>query len=116
MQRFVGPHRVVKAFPEKSLYELDIDPARRIFRYFHADKLRPYLSNNSNVDAQSPVDSPPRPRVTFRDMSPYIQDIIGHRFKHKQLEFKIHWIDQPRRHATYIGPESISNLSHIHNY
>ncbi|EPQ50046.1 hypothetical protein GLOTRDRAFT_21152, partial [Gloeophyllum trabeum ATCC 11539] len=49
MPRFDGPYRVTDAFPERSVYTLDLPNTPNIFPEFHAKHLVPYHANDPQL-------------------------------------------------------------------
>ncbi|KAJ3480303.1 hypothetical protein NLI96_g8442 [Meripilus lineatus] len=58
MVRYDGPYKILRAFPDSSVYTLDLPDTMKIFPTFHASLLKPF---NSNDDALFPGRSHPKP-------------------------------------------------------
>lgn len=93
LPKFVGPYRVVKAIPETSNYVLELPDElvkRRIVPRFHVSLLRPHFEND---DAMFPN----RTSIDAYDFGApneaewLVDEIIGHRWKGKTLEFQVRW-------------------------
>ena len=92
--KFVGPYKVLEAWPEESKYELELPTAlqnRRIVPTFHVSLLRPY---NAHDDALFPNRVQPEPYDFGApdDQEWFVDEIIGHRWNDdKKLELEVRW-------------------------
>ena len=91
--KFVGPWKVMKAWPGTSTYELELPTAlreRRIHPKFHISLLRPYNASN---DALFPNRIQPEPYDfgTDDDQEWFVDEILGHRWDGRDLELEVRW-------------------------
>ena len=92
--KFIGPYRVLEAFPEVSNYVLELPAAlvkRRILPRFHVSLLRPYHASN---DLMFPNRSRPEPYDfgADNDQEWFVEDLLGHRWTaENELEFEVRW-------------------------
>jgi hypothetical protein len=91
--KYIGPYRVTKATPSTSNYDLELPPElvrRRVHLRFHINRLKPHHPND---DALFPNQQSPDP-YNFGapgDAEWYIDEIIGHRWKGRNIEFLVKW-------------------------
>lgn len=89
--KFVGPYRVVKAIPEKSVYELELPEElvrRRVHNRFHASLLRPHFAND---DTKFPGRTHPD-AYDFGapdDVKWHVEEIVDHRKRGGKWEFLV---------------------------
>jgi len=91
--KYVGPYKITKAIPSTSNYELELPMERikqQIHNRFHMSLLRPHNSNNDML-------FPSRRKVQPYDFGTpdesewYVNKIIGHRWKGRNIEFLVKW-------------------------
>jgi hypothetical protein len=89
----VGPYKIPEAIPEKSVYRLELLAAlqeRRITPTFHVSVLKPHVESE---DAAFPNQSQPEP-YDFGiedDHEWFVDEIVGHRWTGKKIEFEVRW-------------------------
>lgn len=92
--KYIGPYRVLEAYPKTSTYTLQLPTAlqtRRINPTFHASLLRPYYPSD---DALFPNRAHPEPYDfgAADDQEWFVDDILGHRWTPDgHLEYEIRW-------------------------
>ena len=92
--KFIGPYKVLEAFPETSDYILELPEAlraRRIHSKFHVALLRPYHASD---DALFPNRVHPEPYDFGApdDQEWFVDEITAHRWVNgKNLEFEVWW-------------------------
>jgi hypothetical protein len=93
MPKFIGPYRVVNAFPESSTYELDLPEGlkkHRINARFHATRLRKHEPNDD-------VLFPNQEDKVWYDFGDdeeeewLVDAITGHCWIRKRIEFEVRW-------------------------
>lgn len=91
--RYIGPYKVVKSFPESSVYELDLPESlrkRRIHARFHANLLRRHEPNDD-------IRFPHRDVKSYYDFGDdekeewLVDEITGHRWDGGKIEFEVRW-------------------------
>lgn len=91
MVRFDGPYTVLHAYPETSVYTLDLPNTMKIFPTFHASLLKRFIPND---DAMYPSRAHPRPGpvVTPDGVEEWeVEDIIDHRKRGCGYQFLVRW-------------------------
>ncbi|KIP01165.1 hypothetical protein PHLGIDRAFT_60406, partial [Phlebiopsis gigantea 11061_1 CR5-6] len=58
MVRYDGPYRIVQAWPDTSVYTLDLPPHLNILPTFHASLLRPWIDNDNALFPSRRLDQP----------------------------------------------------------
>jgi hypothetical protein len=91
--KFVGPWKVIRAWPETSTYELELPTAlrqRRSHPKFHVSLLWPYNTSN---DALFPnrVQSEPYDFGAMDDQEWFVEEILGHRWDDRELMLEVRW-------------------------
>ena len=87
--RFLGPFKIIRAWPETSNYELQLPPEYSIHSSFHANLLRPYIANDPT---HFPAREPPRPPSLIPEDNQYeVEQILEHRRRHRQTQYKVRW-------------------------
>ncbi|RDB20552.1 Transposon Tf2-6 polyprotein [Hypsizygus marmoreus] len=92
--KFVGPYKVLKAYPETSTYRLELPTAlqaRRINPTFHISLLRPYYAAS---DALFPNRAHPEPYDFGApdEQEWFVDELIGHQWtNNNDLEFQVRW-------------------------
>jgi hypothetical protein len=91
--KFVGPWKVLQAWPETSTYRLELPTAlqqRRINPVFHVSLLRPYNASNDSLFPNR-VHPEPYDFGTSEDQEWFVNELLGHRWIGKGLEFEVRW-------------------------
>lgn len=110
--KFIGPFKVIKAYPKTSNYELELSPeliARRIHPMFHASLLRPFEPNDDLL-------FPSRESKHFYDFGMpdddewFVDEIVGHRFTGASIEFNVRWTAGDHTWEPYSGVRSLAAL------
>ncbi|KAJ3475421.1 hypothetical protein NLI96_g11847 [Meripilus lineatus] len=93
LPKYIGPYKVTRAFPEKSIYELDLPEELRrrgIFPKFHVSLLRRHEANDETI-------FPNRDPMVFYDFGTpeeaewLVDGIIGHEWRGKKVWFHVQW-------------------------
>ena len=91
MPRFDGPFLVIKAFPEKSVYTLDLPNEPNRFPTFHASLLRKFIPND-NILFPSQALPGPEPVVTDNGEEEWFIDrILDERARRKWKQYLVCW-------------------------
>ena len=93
LPKYVGPYKVLRAYPESSNYELELPTKLRCCRLhprFHVSLLRPHQAND---DALFPNRHYPDPYDFGApdDAEWFVEEIMAHRWKGRNIEFKVKW-------------------------
>jgi hypothetical protein len=112
--KYIGPFRILEAFPDTSNYVLELSPelvARRIHPKFHVSLLRPFEPNDESV-------FPSREAKHFYDFGMpdddewLVDEIIGHRFVDKSIEFNVRWTAGDHTWEPYLIVRDLEALDH----
>jgi hypothetical protein len=93
MPKYVGPYRILKSYPNSSSYRLDLPESlrkRRIHPTFHISRLRRHEKNDEVLFPHREV----KVWYDFGDDDAeewLVDDIIGHRWANKRVEFEVRW-------------------------
>jgi hypothetical protein len=91
--KYLGPYKVTKALPSTSNYELELPPElakRRVHPRFHISRLKPHHPNDDAL-------FPNRQKSDIYDFGAledtewYVDEIVGHRWKGRNIEFLVKW-------------------------
>jgi hypothetical protein len=91
--KYIGPYRVTKAIPLTSNYELELLTElihRRIHPRFHVSLLRPHQPNDDNLFPNTKR-AEPYDFGAPDDAEWYVDEIVGHRWKGRNIEFLVKW-------------------------
>ena len=93
LPRYVGPYKIVKAYPRTSTYEVELPPElvkRRVHPVFHVSLLRPYQAND---DAMFPnrTSIEPYDFGAPEDTEWYVDEITAHKWDGKKLLLQVQW-------------------------
>jgi len=91
--KYIGPYKVEKADPTTSNYTLELPKPlqeRRIHPKFHVSLLKPHYPSS---DSAFPNRLQPEPYDfgTNDDHEWFVDEIIGHRWKGKKIEYEVRW-------------------------
>jgi hypothetical protein len=93
LPKYVGPYKVLQAFPDSSNYELELPTELQrwhLHQHFHVSLLRPHHVND---DALFPNRHYPDP---YNFGAPdnaewYVEEITAHQWKGCKVEFEVKW-------------------------
>ena len=91
--KYIGPYKISGTIPEKSTYTLELPTAlqeRRIHPTFHESLLKPYYPSYDSVFPNRLQPEPYDFGVTD-DHEWFVDEIIGHRWKGKKVEYEVRW-------------------------
>jgi len=91
--KFVGPWKVLRAWPDTSTYELDLPTAlqeHHIHPIFHISLLRPYNASNDTLFPNR-IQSEPYDFGAEDDQEWFIDEIIGHQWDGRELDLEVRW-------------------------
>ena len=98
MPRFDGPYEIQQAFPESSVYKLNLPPASQQNPMFHASLLRRYVPNDKALFPGRELERP-GPIITPNGASIYLIDrLMDERTRGRGKQYLVRWIGY--------GPES----------
>ncbi len=91
MVRYDGPYKILRAFPDTSVYTLDLPPHMKVFPTFHASLLKPYHPNDPD---RFPSRENPRPGpiVTEDGVEEYeVEAILDRRRRGRGFQYLVRW-------------------------
>jgi len=91
--KFVGLWKVIKAWPETSMYELELPTAlreRRIHPKFHVSLLWPYNASNDTLFPNW-IQPEPYDFGTDDNQEWFVDEILGHHWDGRDLELEVRW-------------------------
>jgi len=91
--KFVGPYKVKRAWPSTSTYELELPTALQEWRInpvFHVLLLRAYHASKDSMFSNR-VDPEPYDFGVPDEHEWFIDELLGHQWKGKNLEFEVRW-------------------------
>ena len=112
--KYIGPYKVTEAFPDTSNYVLELPDelvARRVYPKFHVSLLRPHEPNDDSL-------FPSRESKRFYDFGMpdddewLVDEIIGHRFTGKSIEFNVRWTAGDHTWEPYNTVKDLEALDH----
>ncbi|GAA5974652.1 hypothetical protein JCM11641_007040 [Rhodosporidiobolus odoratus] len=98
--RYDGPYTVVAAFPDQSLYQLQLGADNHTFPKFHISKPRRYTLNDADA---FPSRDPPRPKLVKVDGEQEfkIEKVVDERVRQGKREFLVKWEGYPMDENTW---------------
>jgi hypothetical protein len=112
--KYIGPFKVTKVISETSDYDLELSPelvARRIHPRFHVSLLRAHEPNDDAI-------FPGRESKRFYDFGMpdddewLVDEITGHRFIGKSIEFNVRWTAGDHTWEPYANVKDLEALDH----
>ncbi len=91
MVRFDGPFKILHAYPESSVYTLDLPDSMRIFPTFHSSLLKPFVPNDSTL---FPSRERPRPGliVTSEGTEEWVvEKLLDKRKRGRGYQYLVRW-------------------------
>jgi hypothetical protein len=103
--RYIGPFPVVSQV-QKDSYELALSKDLKLHPVIHTSLLKPYQSDSrkQRVNKVLLVDG------TEGDL---VKAVIGHRKKNRKLEFKIWWLGELKREATWVSEANLKQIPEL---
>ncbi|GAA5988700.1 hypothetical protein JCM11641_006509 [Rhodosporidiobolus odoratus] len=108
--RFDGPYPVTAAFPEQSLYQLQLGADDKSFPKFHISKLRRYIPNN---DSAFPERSPPRPEpIVVEGTEEFVvEKVVDERKRRGKTEYLVKWEGYPDAENTWEPASELEDVA-----
>ncbi|THG93317.1 hypothetical protein EW026_g7885 [Hermanssonia centrifuga] len=117
MVRWDGPYKVVRAWPESSLYELDLPQHSNAFPKFHSSLLKPHIPNDNSL-YPSRAHAEPEPIFdpeTGEDQH-FVEKILDRRRRGRGWQYLIRWKDFGPEHDLWLPGSRVDNLEALDVY
>ncbi|THG97431.1 hypothetical protein EW026_g4575 [Hermanssonia centrifuga] len=117
MVRWDGPYKVVRAWPESSLYELDLPQHSNAFPKFHSSLLKPHIPNDDSLypsrahAKHEPIFDP----ETSEDQH-FVEKILDRRHCGCGWQYLIRWKDFGPEHDLWLPGSCVNNLEALDVY
>ncbi len=116
MVRYDGPYKILRTFPESSVYTLELPPSMKLFPSFHASLLKPYHTND-NSRFPSRTFHPPPPIITENGVEEQeIESILDHQRRGRGYRFLVHWKGFPSSHDSWLPGSMCRDLAALDSY
>lgn len=107
--RWDGPYTVTKTHPEASTYTLDLPNQPNVFDVFHAGKLKPYHTNDSEL-FPSRERSQPGPVLTEDGLEEHlIEEIIDAKRHGRGWRFLVKWVGYGSEHDRWLAGSEVKD-------
>jgi hypothetical protein len=108
---FIGPFKIIKAYPEIDDYKLQLPKHLQVYPVFHVSLLCPFHPNDDKqFPSRKHARPPPIPDLEDQEEQFEALTIVDSRYskRTKQYTYKVHWKGYPASENTW---ESASNLT-----
>ena len=106
--RYIGPFKVIEAWPNTSTYKLELLPTvdfDSIHPVFHTKLLRPHVPNDPE---RFPDREPPRPLPIIPEDEQYeVESIVDHRTRRGKNQYLVHWLGWEDAQDSWVNEEDI---------
>ncbi|PSR79777.1 hypothetical protein PHLCEN_2v6895 [Hermanssonia centrifuga] len=117
MVRWDGPYRVHRAWPETSLYELQLPGHTNIFPKFHASLLKPHIPNDSTLYPSRAHNEPaPIFDPETRENQHFVERILDRRRRGRGWQYLVHWKGFGPEHDEWLPGSRVDNLQALDVY
>ena len=111
MPRYDGPYTITRAFPESSVYELELPNHPHKFPKFHVSELHPFRANNPDL-FPGREHTRPGPIVTEDGVEEWhIERILDQRRRGRGSQFLVKWAGYPDSDATWLPSRSLEECT-----
>ena len=116
MVRYDGPYTVIQAWPDSSVYTLDLPESMKILPTFHASLLRPFIAND-NVLFPGRQHEEPGPIVTADGGQEYfVNRILDRRRRGRGYQYLVEWVGYGPEHNQWMAGSEIDDLKALDEY
>jgi hypothetical protein len=115
MVRFDGPYDVAQAWPESSVYTLDLPSHMKIFPTFHASLLPPFRSND---DALFPgrAHEEPDPIATPDGPEHFVDEILDRCGRGRGWQYWVSWKGYGPEHNCWLAGSEVDDLRQLDDF
>ena len=116
MVRWDGPYDVIHAYPETSVYTLDLPPSMAIFPTFHGSLLKRYVPNDGDL-FPSREHARPGPIVTADGEEEFeVDSIINRRRRGRGWQYLVRWKGYGPGADTWLPGAAVDDLKALDEY
>jgi hypothetical protein len=102
MPRHDGPYTIVRAFPEKSEYTLQLPNNPTAFPGFHASLLKPFVPNDAELFPSREFSRPPPILTDEGKEENLIERIVDARKRGRGRQYLVRWIGFGKDHDEWL--------------
>ncbi|PSR72503.1 hypothetical protein PHLCEN_2v11626 [Hermanssonia centrifuga] len=117
MVRWDGPYLIHCAWPESSLYELELPGHTNIFPKFHASLLKRHIAND---DTRYPSRAHEEPAPTFdpetREDHHFVERILDRRRRGRGWQYLVHWKGFGPEHDEWLPGSRVDKLEALDTF
>ncbi|GBE85800.1 hypothetical protein SCP_0803220 [Sparassis crispa] len=116
MVRFDGPYSILHAYPESSVYTLDLPPSMHIFPTFHSSLLKPWKDNDASL-FPSRQHSHPGPLITEDGVEEWeVKTIVDHRPRGRGFQYLVRFKGYGPEHDVWLPGREVNELATLDSY
>ena len=116
MPHFASPYNVLKAYPELSLYTLQLPPSSKAHPTFHISHLWPHIVNDNEL-FPSQAYHPPQPLITADSSTEYfIKQILDRQSRSRGHQFLVRWMGYGPEHNLWLPRSKLINTKALEKW
>lgn len=115
MPRWDGKFKILKAFPDTSVYELELPNTPNAYALFHASELKPYHHNDPDLFPDRHI-CDPQPDDPNNPEEYRIERIIDHRVQGRGFRYLVQWTDQARSEDRWLPGSAVADCAALDDY
>lgn len=115
MPRWEGKYKVINAFPDSLVYELELPNAPNSYSIFHASELKPYHANDAELfpDRNYPDRVPADPSLPDEYL---IDRILDHRPRGRGFRYLVRWVNQAPSEDRWLPGSELHDCAALNDY
>lgn len=115
MPRWEGKYKILKAFPQSSVYELELPNAPNTYSMFHASELKAYHENNQELFPERHFPEPvPVPGTVHEEY--LIEKILDHRPRGRGFQYLVRWTNQSPSEDRWLPGSELQDCAALDDY
>lgn len=115
MVRYDGPYTVVQAWPDTSVYTLDLPAHMRAFPTFHASLLRPFKPNDNTL-FPGREHAEPGPIATPDGPEHVVEKILDRRTVGRGFQYLVRWAGYGPEHDEWLAGSKVNDLQALDTF
>lgn len=115
MVRYDGPYEVVQAWPDTSVYTLELPDHLKIFPTFHASLLKPFIPNNDIAFPARAHNEPP-PVITPDGVEYHIEKILERRACGRGFRYLVQWQGYGPGYNSWLPGREVKDLIQLTDF